>query len=155
VAISLSSRPESPKEEPAVQVTFAHLCDYASISREGKLSVMGIFTTIHTAVFPSIHPMLYVVFEIELSPAELNKEIRARVELADADGNELAKAEATFAVGGKAVPGERPTIPYVVPIGGLPLQKAGRYQWSIWLNENHQRDVPFEVRPAPQPPPAA
>lgn len=137
-----------------MRVTFAHLCDYATISREGKLSVLGIFSNINTTSLPMIHPMLFVVFEIEMSAGELNRDIHAVVEAVDEDGKSIAKAEGSFRVAltGKPTPGERPRVPQVLPMPGLRFEKEGLFSWSIWLNKVHQTDIPFRVTRVQTPP---
>jgi hypothetical protein len=129
-----------------MKVSFAHICDYATVSQEGKPSIMGIFSFIASHTFPVVHAQLYVVFEIDLSSAELNQQVLARLQLQGADGNEVWRAESQFRVGGQAKPGERPKVTQLVPITNLPIPAPGMYQFSIWLNGAHQRDVPFEVR---------
>lgn len=63
-----------------VKLNFSFLCDYASVSREGKLSMSGIFENINARTFPVYHPLMYVVanlsgvtsednFTCELTPA--------------------------------------------------------------------------------------
>lgn len=136
-----------------MKVTFAHLCDYAAISREGKLSVMGMFSAVNVAVLPTTHPMMYLVFEIEFSTAEFDRDLRLEVKVADADGGPIAAIKGAFRIGGKVVAGETPKAPQLIPVANLPLAKAGNYQFSIFLNDAHQTDVAFAVKLA-QPPAA-
>lgn len=136
-----------------MKVNFAHLCDYATISREGKLSVLGIFDHMQAASVPVVHPQLYLVFEVEISSAELEQDLRLRVELRDADGAIALQVKATFRVQGQASVGERPRIPQVMPLVGVQLKKFGAHQFSIFLNDDHKADIQFEVRQGT--PPAA
>ncbi|MBI4844907.1 MAG: hypothetical protein HY810_00250 [Candidatus Omnitrophica bacterium] len=46
------------------KLSFAFLCDYASVSREGKLSLNGIFENINARAFPVHHPLMYIVANI-------------------------------------------------------------------------------------------
>jgi hypothetical protein len=135
-----------------MKVTFAHLCDYATISREGKLSVLGIFGAVNVPVLPKTHPMMYLVFEIEFSTAEFDRDLKFEVKVADADGGPIAAIQGKFRIGGKIVAGETPKVPQVLPLANLPIAKAGNYQFSIFLNDAHQMDVPFAVKLAHQPP---
>lgn len=128
-----------------MRVSFAHICDYASVSREGKLSVNGIFSFIGAQTFPVQHPLLYLVFELDLSSSELNAEYECKVKLQGPDGPEIFSATLKFRVGGSARPGERPKVPQIIPIGGLILPGPGMHQFSIWVNGAHKFDVPFVV----------
>lgn len=128
-----------------MKVTFAHICDYATISREGKLSVLGIFSTLGALKFPVQHPLMHLVFEVEMSSAELNSDITARIELRKPDGERVTGGELKFRVGGKAPAGEKPRFAQIAPIAGTRFDGAGTYEWTIWLNGIHQCDVPFKV----------
>ena len=46
------------------KLNFSFLCDYASVSREGKLSMNGIFENINVRKFPTHHPMMFIVTNI-------------------------------------------------------------------------------------------
>jgi len=46
------------------KLNFSFLCDYASVSREGKLSMDGIFENINVRMFPTHHPLMFVVTNI-------------------------------------------------------------------------------------------
>lgn len=136
-----------------MKIKWAHLCDYATVSREGKVSVLGIFTYINAPKFPMSHALMYLVFEIEMSSVELDRDIRARIELTSADGVSLRKAEAQFRVGGKVAPGTLAQVPQIIPVPLLTFGEPGSYQWSIWLNERLEEQVRFEVHPPTSAPP--
>lgn len=46
------------------RLNFSFLCDYASVSREGKLSMNGIFENINVRKFPTHHPLMFIVTNI-------------------------------------------------------------------------------------------
>jgi uncharacterized protein DUF6941 len=74
-----------------MQINFAHLCDYASVSREGKLSVMGIFDKINAQQLPYTHPQAFLAFQIEINSAEAGRPFAIEIHCVDADGNEVFK----------------------------------------------------------------
>ena len=39
-----------------IKLNYAHLCDMAFLSQEGKVNIIGIFKTIFSQNFPAIHP---------------------------------------------------------------------------------------------------
>ena len=51
-----------------MELTLALLADYANISREGKLNIMGIFEQIFALSFPAVHAQLQLVLRLESSP---------------------------------------------------------------------------------------
>ncbi len=46
------------------KLNFSFLCDYASVSREGKLSMAGIFENINVRSLPTHHPLMFIVTNI-------------------------------------------------------------------------------------------
>ncbi len=46
------------------KLNFSFLCDYASVSREGKLSMNGIFENINVRQLPTHHPLMFIVANI-------------------------------------------------------------------------------------------
>jgi hypothetical protein len=46
------------------KLNFSFLCDYASVSREGKLSMNGIFENINVRQLPIQHPLMFIVANI-------------------------------------------------------------------------------------------
>lgn len=134
-----------------MEISFAHLCDYATISREGKLSAMGIFSRINAASFPYAHPQAFLAFEILLNWAEVGKEFPIRVDLVDADGTSVFRAEARLTAHGTAKPGERPRIPQVLGIGGMKFERGGTYVINFWLDDKLERQLEFAVEKAQRP----
>lgn len=137
-----------------MKLTFAHLCDYASVSREGKPSVMGIFSVLYAQKVPVKHPVMYVVFELEFSAAELNRDARAMILIQDADGADVVRTEMKFHIAGKAVAGERPRLPQIVQLRHVEFKKFGAHQFTIFLNDRleHESTVTLVQLPAVQPP---
>ncbi len=46
------------------KLNFSFLCDYASVSREGKLNLNGIFEDINVRSFPAHHPVMFMAANI-------------------------------------------------------------------------------------------
>lgn len=128
-----------------MKVTFAHICDYASISREGKLSAMGIFDRINVLAVPASHPLFYLAFEIELRPAELGQPFKLGLKLVDVDGGKILETEAEVRFEGTPESPNSLKIPQIVAFGGMPLQRAGRYSFDIFINGDHKRAAVFDV----------
>src|SRR5215217_4763717 len=72
----------------AMEVKLAVLADYANVSQDGKLNIMGIFQEINATALPFPLPQMYLVLTFEAGPAEFGSEKQLRVVLVDSDGNE-------------------------------------------------------------------
>ena len=82
----------------AVDVTVAVLADYANVSREGKLNIMGIFQEINAPFLPFPLPQMYLVMSLTAAPAEFDTVRNIRVALLHSDGEELLQIEGQLRV---------------------------------------------------------
>lgn len=141
-----------------MEVAFAHLADYASVSREGKLSVMGIFEHINVPELPYIHPLMYLAFRIVLNYAEVGNEIPLKIECVDADGNQVFQAKATFQVaaveGRTPKRGDTPGLNQIIGINGVKFTRAGNHDVNIFVGGKLMAQIEFEVKRQPQQPDA-
>ena len=69
-----------------MEIALAALADYASISREGKLSVMGIFNSVASNSLPATISSAHLVISLELAAAEGEREHSVEIRCMDADG---------------------------------------------------------------------
>ena len=64
-----------------MKVTLAVLADYANVSREGKLNILGIFNIIHAASFPCTHGEMVLVTKLEAEVLDSKKPRKIEVNL--------------------------------------------------------------------------
>ncbi len=132
-----------------MDVTFAVLADYANVSREGKLNVMGIFDRVFARQLPSRFPPMQLVVRLEAAPDELDREHAIRIQLADPDGAALFDINGTFTPRG-AEPGHPVSVNHVIRLADLPLQRTGTHTISIWVDDDRKREVPLRVDEPPR-----
>ena len=73
------------------------ISEYASISRDGKLNIMGMFRQITARKFPAVFQMMYAVAIMEAELGEVVDQVHdASVVLVDADGKELGRMNGKF-----------------------------------------------------------
>jgi hypothetical protein len=130
-----------------VQINFAHLCDYASVSREGKLSVLGIFSQINGAHAPLVHPQAFLAFELAINYAEVGKPITIDIQIVDADGTKILGARVNGAIhaGTPVKPGDAPQIGQILAIHNLTFPRFGTYNVNFFLNERFAKQLEFRV----------
>jgi hypothetical protein len=51
-----------------MEVTVAVLADYANVSQDGKLNIMGIFQEINATSLPFVLPQMYLVMSFSAGP---------------------------------------------------------------------------------------
>ncbi len=131
-----------------MQVTFAVLADYANVSREGKLNVMGIFDRVFARQLPARFPPMQLVIRLEATFDDLNTEHRIRVQLADPEGQSIFDINGSFTPRG-GPPGRPTSINHVIRLADLPLRRTGTHTAAIWIDDDLEREVPLHVDQAP------
>lgn len=131
-----------------MEVTFAVLADYANVSREGKLNIMGIFDRVFARQLPSRFPPMQLVVRLEAQPADLDREHAIRIQLADPDGAALFDINGAFTPRG-GDPHQAVSVNHVVGLADLPLQRTGVHTFAIWVDGEQKREVPLRVDEPP------
>lgn len=132
-----------------MDVTFAVLADYANVSRDGKLNVMGIFDRVFARQLPSRFPPMQLVVRLEAAPSELEAEHTIRVQLSDPDGRAVFDINGTFTPRG-ADPTRSVSVNHVIRLADLPLERTGAHSIAVWVDGERKREVPLTVDEPPQ-----
>jgi len=137
-----------------MEVTYAHLCDYAIVSQEGKISIMGIFDAINAPQVPATHPQMFLAFQISADYAEVGRDFTVEVQIVDEDGRQVWGVKG----GGKVQPpvpvkpGERTTLGHLFAIQAFTFSKFGPYDVNIFLNGQLARRVQLRLNKFTPPP---
>lgn len=135
-----------------MEVTLALLADYANVTREGKLNVMGLFTIINAPVFPCVHPQMQLVLEFEAGAGEWDTEKKIEIKLLDTDANQV------FAVGGttkvpRGEPGKRARISSIMTFGNVRFNAEGDYIFAVLIGGETKKEISLRVNFTPPVPP--
>jgi len=127
-----------------MEVVLAVLADYANVSQEGKLNIMGIFDIISSEKFPTVHPEMKLVVQFEASIAETGKTHDIEIQLMGPDGQK------SFVVQGKLTIGEvKPGTLYkannILNLRGAKFDAPGDFQFNVLVDNNVKRVVPLKV----------
>ena len=114
------------------------LCDHALISQDGKLSLIGIFDRIAVPSLPIQHPRFFVVAVFDMAPG--NHQVR--VELIDPTGHNVLQEEVQIPV---SVAGIGQSGNLVAELNMLPLEFAGRYDFHLYVGEDHVGTISLTV----------
>ena len=133
-----------------MEVKFAVLADHASITREGKLNVLGIFDVINAPTLPMSLPLFFVVVSYEASAAEFDSTKRTEIVLCDEDGNRLLRLPQELKVTRPQISGTMVTTNQIAGIVGCKFSKTGNYQFDILVNGDSKKTIPLRVNQLPQ-----
>ena len=131
-----------------MEVALAVLADYANISREGKLNIMGVFDRIWSERFPAVYPQMQLVLRLEANPAEAGAKKAIEIQLMTEDGRRVfgLGMEMAFEVKDKTKPvGKLMKTDQIVGLQGIRFDAPGSYQFVILINAETKRTVPLEV----------
>jgi hypothetical protein len=126
-----------------MQVKLALLADYANVTAEGKLNILGIFDRINVHELPVVHPQMHLILRLEAHPAERGRAHNVEIRLHDPDGQTI------FEVTGDMVPqgtgGQTVSTNQILTLNNLHLAKTGGYNFVVLVNNDLKSEVLLEV----------
>jgi hypothetical protein len=131
----------------AVDVNLATLADYAGLSAENRLNILGVFQDINTRKFPATVPHMYAVLSCEADPAEYGKKLRIRVALLDEDNddNEILALEGLAEGAQPKHQSERVTVNQIVGLNFVQFEHPGNYRFSFSVEGREIASVPLRA----------
>ena len=132
-----------------MDVKFGVLADYANVTREGKLNVMGMFSVINAPSVPWVHPQMQLVLELEAGPAEWDTQKDIEVKLLDQDGKQILSVHAIAKVP-RGQSGRPVSVSSIVGFGNVRFDAEGDYAFHILVGGETKKEVKLRVnlRPA-------
>jgi len=123
------------------RVRLALLCDYALTSEEGKISAIGIFSTINFAALPANYPRFFVVIVATLPPGNHS----ASINLLGPDGSEVIPNGPAMELD---VPDGANESNLIIGFDNLAFEAPGIHQLQLRLDESLAMSLPFTVMSA-------
>lgn len=137
------SAPTKERDDDMELQTFL-AADYANISQDGKLNVMGIFKDIYATQFPARQSTMYLIIKLRAEFGEFEEERTLTVKFLDADGQELMKLTAPLKMQ-KPPAGRRPEANAILRINDLVFLHAGRYEFRVFIDKDLKGSYPIDV----------
>lgn len=126
-----------------MHVKLAVLADYANVTGDGKLNILGIFDRMNVVNLPAVHPQMNLVLRLEAHPAEHDRAHPVEIRLHDPDGQTI------FQVSGEIVPqgapGQTVSTNQILTLNNLQLTKTGDYTFIVLVNNDLKAEVPLTV----------
>jgi hypothetical protein len=127
-----------------MEVTLAVLADYANVTKEGKLNVMGLFTHINARVIPYVHPQMLLVWEAEAGPAEWGTRKDVEIKLLDEAANQILSVRGNLEVP-RGEPGRPVRINSLMGFNNVKFDAEGDYEFAIIIGGETKKNVSFRV----------
>ena len=128
----------------------AVLADYANVTQEGKLNIMGIFGELNPPVLPFNLPQAFLVTLFSAGAAEIGTDKKMRVVLLDGDGKQVVSIEQSVKLPSPKRPGDRLNINFVLGMAGIRFERAGDYAFSILVGDEEKASIPLRVNEVPK-----
>ncbi len=127
-----------------MEINLAILADYANVTREGKLNILGIFSVINVQKFPCIHPQMQIVLEWAPISTDSGTQKNVGVQLVDEDGKVMLDIKGNMVLG--QFKGYGPfRIPQIIGLNGIMFNKPGNYAFNIFLEKDIVRNIPLAL----------
>jgi len=131
-----------------MDVKLALLADYANVTKEGKLNVMGIFTIINAPTLPWVHPQMQLVLQLEAGAAEWGIQKNIEIKLMDVDANNILSIGANLQVPrGKA--GKPVQINSIMSFNNIEFKAEGDYAVAILIGGETKATTSLSVNYVP------
>ena len=130
-----------------MDVKLALTADYANVSQDGKLNVMGIFSRVMAQQFPATHPLMHLVLVFTADASEKGRTREVRIRLVDDDGKALMDINGSFQV--PESPELRVEMQQIFALQMLQFPNAGQYAFHILVDGRSRATLPLEIAHTP------
>ncbi len=127
-----------------IKVRNAVLADYAMVSKDGKLSIIGIFEKLYAPKCPVTHPQMYIVLSFEAKHADTGHNHKLEFQLIDADGNVQLSFGGEMAMASPP-PGENARFNHIVNLNNIVFKDFGIYEFKVIVNQEVRAGVPLKI----------
>ena len=127
------------------------LADYANVTGDGKLNVMGVFSQIFATNFPARHPSMYLVIRLLGELGEYGEKRSLTVRLVDEGGQPVGNISGEVQV--PQPQGGRPSeINAILHLRDTIFPKPGPYQFVVLIDKDHKGSLTLHLaKIEPQP----
>ena len=132
-----------------MEVNLAVLADYANITQDNKLNILGLFDIIFARNFPVRHNSMQLIITFESPSSEANTIKDVKIILMDDDGKKL------FEMGGPLKLGQVKSnmlaikFNHIIALNGLVFEKEGDYSFDIQVGGDTKKSVPLKIKKFP------
>ncbi|MBI5054129.1 MAG: hypothetical protein HZC38_19235 [Chloroflexi bacterium] len=116
------------------------VADYANVTGDGKLNVMGIFGEIYAHNFPARHSAMHIVVKLMGELGEYGQKRGLTVKLLDPDGNPVIDLSGEIDV---PMPkdGRKSEVNAIMGVRDIIFPKPGPYQFVVLVDKDHKGEL--------------
>jgi len=129
-----------------MRVKLALLADYANVTADGKLNILGVFDRINVTALPAVHPQMHLVLRFEAHAMERDRVHNVEIRLHDPDGKTVFEVKGDVVSHGT---GRATASNQILTLNNLHLTKSGDYTFAVFVNDDLKSKLPLGVEVAP------
>jgi hypothetical protein len=118
--------------------------DYANVTGDGKLNVMGVFNEIYAYNFPARHSAMHIVVKLMGELGEYDQKRNLIVKLLDPDGNQIVDLSVEVNIPSPKS-GRKSEVNAIFGIGDIIFPKPGPYQFVALVDKDHKGELTIYV----------
>ena len=126
-------------------IKLATLADYANVTNEGKMNVMGIFSRIRAFEFPTRHQQCHLIISCETNDMDRGRTFPYSVKMQDPDGKKLMEMEGVLPVHDINDDHGVHDVNLNLQLNDLTFHEPGHYQFLISIGDSRDTAVTFVV----------
>ena len=126
-----------------MEVKLALTADYANVSQDGKLNVMGIFSRILAPQFPATHPLMHLILVFTAEGPEKGRTKEVRIRLVDDDGKAQMDINGSLQI--PESPDLRVEMQQIFALQMLQFPHPGHYAFHILVDGKSRATLPLEI----------
>lgn len=132
-----------------MEATLAVAADYANVSNDGKLNIMGIFQEFFPVTFPAAGQPMFLVLSLSAGPAEVGSQKDVRVAFVDPEGDQNLVLDFQVPVPDPPRPGTPSIVHQILGLQGLPLFRPGHHAFYVLVSGEEKARIPIYVNDPP------
>ncbi|HLY28662.1 MAG TPA: hypothetical protein VKQ72_20120 [Aggregatilineales bacterium] len=133
-----------------MELAFLHIADYANLTKDDKLNIMGIFSVINALNFPTQHPEMHVVAQLAADPGEYSRQFQVTIKLLNEDASqELVNFNAPATVPNGR--GLRVTMNFTLRLVNIVFPTPGTYEFVVLVDGDQKGSASLYVNQVQQP----
>jgi hypothetical protein len=120
------------------------VADYANVTADGRINVLGIFNQIKATQFPARHHTMWLIAKVSLDIGERAITRPCSIRLIDEDHNTILDIEGELPFR-QTEPGLPPEVNVILPLANVVFPSPGIYNFRLYVNEESKASIPLQV----------
>ncbi len=136
----------NPTNVEDINVEFLVICDYATATPDGKLTMVGAFELINAPTLPITLPAMGVAARVRMRGEDVSRKRALQIRMKGPDGSVLLNIDGGFQQGANAPISEfGTTLPIAIMFGNVVFSKYGEHRIEIWIDKRRAQALSLHV----------